>query len=56
LEKCNSGGNITEGIKELFPFNLRLPFVICSVSILVDTTISVLINTTEGRLKFMHRP
>jgi hypothetical protein len=27
--------------KELFPFNLKFPFVICSVSILVDTASSV---------------
>jgi hypothetical protein len=33
---------------------LRFPFVICSVSILVDTASSV--NTIEGRLKFVHEP
>jgi hypothetical protein len=31
----------SSALKELFPFNLRFPFVICSVSILVDTTVLV---------------
>jgi hypothetical protein len=34
--------------KDLFPFNLRFPFVICSVSILVETASSVLAPLKAG--------
>jgi hypothetical protein len=43
--------------KELFPFNLRFPFVICLVSILVDTASSVLTPLKAGwncAKSFMH--
>jgi hypothetical protein len=43
--------------KGLFPFNLRFPFVICSVSILVDTASSVLTPLKAGwnfAKSFMH--
>jgi hypothetical protein len=42
-------------VKELFPFNLRFPFVICSVSILVETASSVLTPFLHGQLLPKHR-